>query len=231
MCQPSGLHRDPGFLVDLPFRSRPLRCSALALWTVLTAWSWAPGWVVFCQRSGRATSGEELLGDGRGDVLGPGGAALGSPHPPVPFWKGETSASVAQRPLCPTCTDRCCCVPDPALLLPCGCYCPAAVTTLRLLLPECPEEPRGQVSPGRVGHVGHGALCRLLRRLRSLGTGGLTPLLIPLGFLPPPGLWCGRWLLGSLAEGRDRSQPWAPATAGRHADWKVPGCPRAPESP
>lgn len=66
-----------------------LCCTALALWTVPTVWPWAPGWVVFCQRNGRATSGEELLGDGRGDVLGPGGAALGSPHPPVPFWEGD----------------------------------------------------------------------------------------------------------------------------------------------
>lgn len=94
---------------------------------------------------------------------------------------------------------------------------PAAVTA-RL----CREWASGQ-GGSPVGHQ-----LPLQGTRKPLGTGGRTLASDSLGFLPPPGRWCGSWLRGPLAEGRNCSQPWVVA---RPPGWKVPGCPGARKVP
>lgn len=132
-----------------------------------------------------------------------------------PSWEQETPAFVhrapaAQRP--PSCT---CKSGDAAAR--------SAGGGLQLLLPGCPESgPRvREITPcgGPAAFAGD---------QEPLGTGGLTLASDSLGFLPPPGRWCGSWLRGPLAEGRNCSQPWVVA---RPPSWKVPGCPGARKVP
>lgn len=100
---------------------------------------------------------------------------------------------------------------------------PAQQEGLQLLLPGCPESgPRvreGRPCGGPAAFAGD---------QEPLGTGGPTLASDSLGFLPPPGRWCGSWLRGPLAEGRNCSQPWVVA---RPPGWKVPGCPGARKVP
>lgn len=90
-------------------------------------------------------------------------------------------------------------------------------------------------APGQ-GLSGEGRPCGdcLLRGPRTPGTDGWTsPCSWFLWGVCCSRLGCGRRLQGPPAKGRDCSQPRVLALAGRHASWKVPGCPalrKVPES-
>lgn len=135
-------------------------------------------------------------------------SSSGLPHP-VPSGRERSACgrgAAAQRPLVHL--HRRVMLLRPTL----GCHCPGI-------------QASGSGSPGRAGT--RGAMLPLEAEIP--GDRWANPPLIPLGFLPPPGPWCGRWLPEPLG-GQDRSQSWAPATAGRRAAGKSLAAPSSGKS-